>query len=83
VVVKAFKLILNSGGPLDCPDSLFPPERGEGGVRGFYLGNNGLLTPTLSSFGEEREKKGGDVRMHPSALGCAPGFRIKNCHAWN
>jgi hypothetical protein len=54
VVVKAFKLILNSGGPLDCPDSLFPPERGEGGVRGFYLGNNGLLTPTLSSFGGEK-----------------------------
>jgi hypothetical protein len=25
-------------------------------VRGFDLGNNGLLTPTLSSFGEEREK---------------------------
>jgi hypothetical protein len=35
------------------------------GVRGFDLENNGLLTPTLSSFGEEREKNGGSARMRP------------------
>jgi hypothetical protein len=32
-------------------------------VRGFYLENNELLTPALSSFGEEREKNGGSARM--------------------
>ena len=64
MVVKAFKPILNSGGALDCPDSLFPPE--ESGVRGFYLGNNGLLTPTLFlPAGEEREKNGGSARTLP------------------
>jgi hypothetical protein len=29
------------------------------------LENNELLTPALSSFGEEREKKWEIVRMHP------------------
>jgi hypothetical protein len=37
--------------------SFAPPKRGEGQDEGFVATNNlKLLTPTLSSFGEEREK---------------------------
>jgi len=38
------------------------------GVRGFDLGNNGLLTPALSSFGEEREKNEGSIRLGQPSL---------------
>jgi hypothetical protein len=45
------------------------------GVRGFDIGNNGLLTPALSSFGEEREK-------NRAVRGCAhisnPFVLVKN-----
>jgi hypothetical protein len=37
-------------------------------VRGFDLGNNGLLTPALSSFGEEREKNEGSIRLGQPSL---------------
>ena len=38
-------------------NSLSPSKRGEGWGEGFVHVNIGLLTPALSSFGEEREKK--------------------------
>jgi len=42
---------------LDTAPTPSPRLSGErAGVRGFDLGNNGLLTPDPSSFGEEREK---------------------------
>ena len=50
-------------------DTAPTPSPRQSGVRGFDLGNNGLLTPALSSFGEEREKTG-------AARGCAQMSRI-------
>ena len=42
------------------------------GARGFYLGNNGLLTPTLflpAGREEEREKNGGNARANLQSAG--------------
>jgi len=51
---------------LDAAPTPSPRLSGERvGVRGFDLGNNGLLTPTLSSFGEAREKNGGSDKIRP------------------
>jgi hypothetical protein len=51
---------------LDTAPTPSPRLSGErAGVRGFEFGNNGLLTPAPSSFGEEREKNGGSARMCP------------------
>jgi hypothetical protein len=45
-------------------NSLSPSKRGEGWGEGFELVNIGLLTPSLSSLREEREKNGACVEMH-------------------
>ncbi len=57
--------------PASTPSPRLSGERA--GVRGFDLGNKGLLTPTLSSFGEEREKNGSSARMRPIE---APGREV-------
>jgi len=51
---------------LDTAPTPSPRKSGErAGVRGSELENNGLLTPALSSFGEEREKNGSSAQLAP------------------